>query len=104
MTDTHPTVRLDDTVHQRTRLGILALLRTGVAMEFGIVRDTLHLTDGNLNRHLKVLEDAGYLDSQRVTGKGRPKTWLSITEAGGDALDAELAALRAIIAAAEDQR
>lgn len=101
MTETHPTVGLDDTVHQRTRLGILALLRTGVAMEFAIVRDTLHLTDGNLNRHSKVLEDAGFLDSRRVSGNGRPKTWLTITSAGRDALDTELAALRAIIASTD---
>lgn len=101
MTDAHPAVGLDDTVHQRSRLGILALLRTGVSMEFGALRDTLHLTDGNLNRHLKVLEDAGLIVSTRNTGQGRPRTWLTITDAGRAALDAEIAALRALIAATE---
>lgn len=97
----HPTVGLDDTVHQRTRLGIVALLDSGVSMEFGILRDTLHLTDGNLNRHLKVLEEAGLIATTRKTGKGRPKTWVAITAAGREALAAELAALRALIAATD---
>ncbi|WP_282785622.1 MULTISPECIES: transcriptional regulator [unclassified Nocardia] len=101
MSDPHPSLDLDDVVHQRTRLGILALLRSGVSMEFGVLRDNLRLTDGNLNRHLKVLEQAGLITGNRVTGRGRPKTWLAITAAGRDALDAELATLRALIEATE---
>ncbi|WP_194819745.1 transcriptional regulator [Nocardia sp. XZ_19_385] len=101
MTEPHPILGLDDTVHQRIRLGILALLRSGVAMEFGVLRDQLRLTDGNLNRHLKVLEDAALITARRSTGRGRPKTWLTITDPGRAAFDAELTALRALIAAAE---
>lgn len=100
MSEIHPAAALDDTVHQRSRLGILALLRTGIEMEFSAVRAALHLTDGNLNRHLKVLEEADLIASRRETGRGRPRTWLSITPSGAKALDAELAALRAIIASA----
>ena len=102
MSRPHPTVGLDDTVHQRSRLGILALLRSGVAMEFAAIRDELRLTDGNLNRHVKVLEDAGLVSSRRETGRGRPRTWISITPEGRTSLDEELAALRALIAAAEE--
>ena len=98
MTEIHPTVGLDDIVHQRTRLGALALLKTGVSLEFGAIRDALAVTDGNLNRHLKVLSDAGYIESRRVTGNGRPRTWLTITDAGVAALNAEIAALQALIA------
>ncbi|WP_067472742.1 transcriptional regulator [Nocardia amamiensis] len=101
MSEPHPVLGLDDTVHQRIRLGILALLRSGVAMEFGVLREQLRLTDGNLNRHLKVLEDAALISARRSTGGGRPKTWVAITEPGRRAFDAELAALRALIATAE---
>ncbi|APE34911.1 MarR family transcriptional regulator [Nocardia mangyaensis] len=101
MAEPHPIVSLDDTVHQRIRLGILALLRSGVAMEFGVLRDQLQLTDGNLNRHLKVLKEADMIATRRSTGRGRPKTWLTITDAGRSAFDAELTGLRALIAAAE---
>ncbi|MEU8897465.1 transcriptional regulator [Nocardia sp. NPDC048505] len=101
MTEPHPAVNLDDTVHQRIRLGILALLSSGVALEFGSLREQLHLTDGNLNRHLKVLEDAALVAARRTTGRGRPKTWITITDPGRVAFGAELTALRAIIATAE---
>lgn len=101
MTGPHPTVGLDDVVHQRTRLGILALLRSGVAMEFTAIRDALHLTDGNLNRHLHVLETAGLVAGHRDTGRGRPRSWTTITPAGEQAFDAELGALRALLAAAD---
>lgn len=100
MSDPHPAVGLDDVVHQRTRLGVLALLNSGVSLEFSALRDALHLTDGNLNRHLKVLQDAGLVTTDR-RGTGRPKTWVRITERGRSALAAELVALRAVIAAAE---
>lgn len=101
MTESHPTVGLDDTIHQRSRLGILAMLKSGVSIEFGALRDNLHLTDGNLNRHLKVLETAGFVSSERQTGRGRPKTWVMITRAGTVALAEELAALRALLASTE---
>jgi DNA-binding MarR family transcriptional regulator len=101
MSEVHPSVGLDDVVHQRTRLGILALLKTGVSLEFSALRDTLHLTDGNLNRHLKVLEEAQLVTSERRSGGGRARTWLAITAEGRRALEEELSALRSIIAAAE---
>ncbi|MBM7459954.1 transcriptional regulator [Rhodococcus coprophilus] len=97
--DEHPTLGLDDVVHQRTRLGILSLLRDGASMQFGVLRETLRLTDGNLNRHLKVLVDAGLLESTREERKGRARTWVTITPAGRAALDAEIAALRTLIGA-----
>jgi len=101
LNDAHPTVGMDDTVHQRSRLGILALLRSGVALEFGAIRDNLRLTDGNLNRHLAVLQTAGLVDRRRETGRGRPRTWLTITGSGRTAFDDELAALRALLDAAD---
>ncbi|MGC5164490.1 transcriptional regulator [Rhodococcus sp. DT1] len=64
-----------------------------------MLRETLHLTNGNLNRHLEVLVDAGLLESTREEGKGRTRTWVTITPSGRAALDAEIAALRALIGA-----
>lgn len=94
----HPTRRLDDAVHQRTRLGILAVLCEGGRADFAYLRNTLELTDGNLSRNLSRLEDAGYVRVEKVIEGRRPRTWLTPTRAGRAALNAEIAALQEIIA------
>jgi DNA-binding MarR family transcriptional regulator len=93
---------LDDVVHHRTRLGILAVLREADRVEFGYLRGVLALTDGNLSRHLRTLEDAGYIQVHKGYQGRRPRTWLSLTRAGRRALDQEVAALRALLARLDD--
>lgn len=98
MTDKPSTIGLDDVVHQRVRLGLLTLLVDGDPLEFAVLRERLNLTDGNLARHLTVLERAGYLDRNRSDADGgRARTWLTITESGRTALGAEIVALRRLI-------
>lgn len=97
MTDEHPSVGLDDVVHQRVRLGILAVLNEVPKADFGALRTTLSLTDGNLSRHLSVLEDAGYVRTDKVFEGKKPRTWITITAAGRKAFTAEVAALRALL-------
>jgi DNA-binding MarR family transcriptional regulator len=94
---THPALSLDDTVHQRVRLGILAVLHEAASADFSYIRDSLDLTDGNLSRHLAVLEDAGLVTVEKDLSGKRPRTWVAATRAGRTALDAELRALRALI-------
>lgn len=94
----HPSRRLDDTVHQRTRLGILAVLCEAERADFAYLRETLELTDGNLSRNLSRLDEAGYVRVEKVLEGRRPRTWLSPTRAGRAALDAEITALSEIIA------
>jgi DNA-binding MarR family transcriptional regulator len=94
----HPTSRLDDVVHQRARLGILALLAPADDVDFGFLRESLGLTDGNLSRHLQVLEDAGYLEIKKGFEGKRPKTRVAITKAGREALEQEMRALRELVA------
>ena len=50
----------------RARLGVLAVLREADRAEFGYLRDALALTDGNLSRHLRTLEEAGTSRSTRA--------------------------------------
>ena len=94
---THPALRLDDTVHQRVRLGILAVLREVTRADFGYLRDALELTDGNLSRHIAVLDEAGHVKVEKGFEGTRPRTWVQITKAGRLALKAELAALQELI-------
>jgi DNA-binding PadR family transcriptional regulator len=89
----HPVQALDDVVHQRTRLGLLAILNEAARAEFGYLKDALELTGGNLSR----LEDAGLIDVEKGYEGRRPRTWLKITKKGRQALAEELAALKELV-------
>jgi DNA-binding MarR family transcriptional regulator len=93
----HPVQHLDEVVHQRNRLGILVVLKEARRVEFRFLRDTLDLTDGNLSRHLQVLEDARYVAVEKGYEGRRPRTWVRITPVGRRALAAELDALRQLL-------
>jgi DNA-binding MarR family transcriptional regulator len=94
---------LDDTVHQRVRLGILAVLAEADMAEFTYLRDRLDVTDGNLNRHLRVLTDAGLLAIEK-RAKGRKRTWVHSTDSGRQALRDHLGLLQDIIDATKGFR
>jgi DNA-binding MarR family transcriptional regulator len=94
----HPSLALDETVHQRVRLGILAVLGEATECTFTTVREELELTDGNLSRHLRVLEQAGLVQIRKGYEGRRPCTWVGLTRNGHKALRAELAALERIVA------
>ena len=94
---THPSQDLDETVHQRVRLGILSVVVEARRADFTYLRDSLALTDGNLSRHLQVLESAGYVDVEKTFEGRRPRTWVSVTKEGRRALAAEITALRALL-------
>lgn len=95
------TGELDDAVHQRARLGMLALLREVGRADFSFLRDTLELTDGVVHRHLKVLEEAGFIEVEKGYENRRPRTWVKLSSAGKAALDKEIAALKRIVAHVE---
>jgi DNA-binding MarR family transcriptional regulator len=97
----HPTNGLDDTVHQRVRLGILTVLTESKRADFGYLREALELTDGNLSRHLQVLADAGYVKLEKTIDRNRPRTWVSATKDGRAALASEVASLRTLLTTLE---
>ena len=93
---THPAVELDDVIHQRTRLGIVAVLMEARRADFKYLKDALDLTDGNLSRHLQILEQSGYVRISKGFEGKRPRTWVAVTRLGRDAFGAEMHALRRI--------
>jgi DNA-binding MarR family transcriptional regulator len=93
----HPALTFDDVVHQRTRLGVLAVLAEAGEADFPYLRAILGLTDGNLGRHLQILEDAGLIRISKGYHRRRPRTWVMITTTGRRALDDELASMRALM-------
>ncbi|MGI8697790.1 MAG: winged helix-turn-helix domain-containing protein [Mycobacteriales bacterium] len=101
---THPTSALDEVVHQRVRLGILAVLAEARRADFTFLRNSLELSDGNLSRHLQVLEAAGYVSIAKEFEGRRPRTWVQATPAGRQAFYGELAALQALLDRISSQR
>lgn len=94
----------DEVVHQRNRLGILAVLAEADEADFTYLRKVLELTDGNLGRHLEILAQAGLITLRKGYYRRRPRTWAKITGAGRRALDAELANMRALMRRLESDR
>jgi len=96
MTD-HPANGLDDVVHQRVRLGIMAIAHQARQVEFGFLRTKLQLTAGNLGQHLAVLEKAELIHIEKGYEGKRPRTWVNLTAAGQAALRDEIAHLKQLI-------
>lgn len=93
----HPVQDIDDVVHQRNRLGILAVAQEASKVEFGFLKETLGLTDGNLSRHLRVLEQAGYVEVDKGYSGRRPRTWVRITKPGRKAFRHEVKTLQGLL-------
>jgi len=96
-TGSHPALGFDDVVHQRTRLGILAVLAEATEADFTYLRKVLDLTDGNLGRHLEILEGAGLITISKGYHGRRPRTRAKITAEGRRALRRELASMQALM-------
>jgi len=98
---THPSLGLDDVVHQRVRLGILTIAHEARRVEFGYLRNHLELTAGNLSKHLSVLEEAALIEVEKGYEGRRGRTWITLTPAGATALADEITRLRLLIARVE---
>ena len=74
---------LDRTIHEKARLGILtSLLTRREGLTFGDLKTLCNLTDGNLSRHLKALEEEGFVTIYKRFEKNRPQTLCFLTEEG----------------------
>ena len=93
----HPANGLNDTVHQRVRLGILTIAHEARRVDFGYLRTNLDLTAGNLSQHLTILENAGLVSIEKGYEGKRARTWVSLTPPGKAALRDEIAQLERLI-------
>ena len=91
---------LDETIHQRARLGIMSTLLALGEADFRLLKETLGLTDGNLSTHLALLEERGYVAVTKEFRGRKPHTSAQPTERGRAAFRDYLAALERIIKAA----
>lgn len=89
---------LDRVMHEKARLGVLAsLIAHPKGLAFGDLKQLCGLTDGNLSRHLQVLEDAGLVAIDKSFEGKRPLTTCRLTRAGRDRFVAYLSVLERVV-------
>ena len=88
---------LDDVIHGRLRLGIMAILAGAGGAEFGELKTRLQATDGNLSVHLRKLEEAGYVAIDKAFAGKKPVTRVAMTKAGRKAFVAYLDAIGRLV-------
>ena len=93
--------RIDDVIHGRLRLGIMAYLSTASPAIFGELKDKVGATDGNLSTHLRKLEDAGYVKQEKRFVGRRPQTRVFLTDDGRKAWLAWIDQMQGLMRAAE---
>jgi DNA-binding transcriptional ArsR family regulator len=91
---------LDPLIHVPARLQIMATLAAlpdGDALSFTRLQDIIGLTAGNLITHLRKLEDADYLTSEKTGSGPASRTSMALTNRGRAALDEYTETLRTML-------
>lgn len=91
---------LDPLIHVPARLRIvatLAALPVDETLSFTRLQELIGLTPGNLITHLRKLEDAGYIGTEKSGNGAASRTSVALTRRGRDALDAYASALRELL-------
>ena len=94
---------LDETIHSPHRLRICALLHQLGATDYQLLRESLQVSPSVLSKHLKKLEEAGYVELSTRTVGTRPHGWATLTAHGARAYRSHLAYLEELIQIANSQ-
>ena len=99
MADDFDISRIDDVIHGRFRLGIMAYLSGAETADFNTLKTRLQTTDGNLSVHLRKLEEAGFVAVTKSFIGRKPLTQARLTEDGRAAFVAYLDAMAGLLPA-----
>ena len=88
---------IDDVIHGRLRLGIMAFLSTAGSADFTLLKNRLQATDGNLSVQLRKLEEAGYVTIDKAFVGKKPQTTVTLSPPGRTAYLGYLDAMRRLI-------
>src|SRR5437879_10894894 len=90
---------LDRVIHEKARLGLLtSLMAHPRGLAFADLKQLCALTDGNLSRHLQVLQEAGLVEVWKGFQGNRPQTLCRLTEAGRKRFLEYIAVLENVVA------
>lgn len=85
-------------IHAPGRLQICGILSSVDEAEFAHIRDRIEVSDSVLSKHLRLLEEAGYVKLTKAPFEGRQRTWVGLTRQGRSAFKAHVAELRRLAA------
>lgn len=95
---------LDRVLHEKARLGILTSLFTHPeGLSFNDIKSLCSLTDGNLSRHLQVLEREDLVRVHKESGDGRPQTTCHLNDVGRERYLEYLEELQSVLRAVSDK-
>lgn len=96
---------LDRVLHEKARLGILTSLADHPrGLSFTELRDLCGLTDGNLSRHVQILEEAGMVLVTKGFEGRRPLTTCQLTDTGRSRFSDYLGVLEEVLRSARRAR
>jgi DNA-binding HxlR family transcriptional regulator len=88
---------IDDVIHGRLRLGVMAYLTGSGTADFNTLKAKLQASDGNLSVQLRKLEDADYVAIAKSFSGRKPLTQVSLTDKGRTAFAAYLDAIEKLL-------
>jgi len=89
--------KIDDVIHGRLRLGVMAYLANAEVADFNELKAALEVTQGNLSVQLRRLEEAGYVTIEKSFLGRKPRTRVRMSDAGRRAFATYLEALGKLI-------
>ena len=90
---------IERVLHEKARLSIMTSLVTHPAgVLFGDLKDLCSLTDGNLSRHLQVLQEARLVEAWKGFQRNRPQTLCRLTAEGRKRFLEYIAVLEGVVA------
>ena len=94
----NPYEALEKIFHEPNRLAIMSTLCAAeIGLTFNELKEECRLTDGNLNRHLKALEEAGAVRIEKAFVDSKPRTTAFISKRGLDSFGQYLSALSEVL-------
>lgn len=89
--------KIDEILHGRVRLGVMAYLMASEVAEFNTLKEALTVTEGTLSVHLRKLEEAGHIQIVKTFRGRRPLTRARLTPQGRQAFENYITILTDIV-------
>src|SRR5712691_9737554 len=90
---------LERVIHEKARLSIMSSLATHPdGLLFNDLKDLCSLTDGNLSRHMQLLQESKLVEVWKGMKKNRPQTLVRLTETGRKRFQEYIAVLESVVA------